>query len=32
MSMYALQVMGGQEVEIVQKLRRKGVDARCHCE
>ena len=29
MSMYALQVMGGQEVEIVQKLRRKGVDARC---
>ena len=26
MSMYALQVMGGQEVEIVQKLRRKGVD------
>ena len=29
MSMYALQVIGGQEVEIMQKLRRKGVDARC---
>ena len=26
MSMYALQVIGGQEVEIMQKLRRKGVD------
>lgn len=29
MSMYALQVMTGMEAEITQKLRGKGVDARC---
>ena len=29
MSMYAPQVMTGMEAEITQKLRGKGVDARC---